>query len=271
MAFQLRHVLNYIIMGTDDKTKAKDIGKKYKLYGMRPEDAAYAGAMDMADWKNEQIKEFIDKSVKWWRNNPDDSYGFNPVTCYLKQYKEWADKEMGIQRKLTYYQICNLAAQGRFDEIPSEYTIEWIGNEPCEVFDFETEGECVCFSNGNFAVPDKIHVSGVYMVDVPQPVYDEFGNIELVEYGPVAIKTYFVLSEIKFIYTETESRIEAYKYAKKCMGIDGEPVRKSDIAFDANIKFNGNNLSIYRMMMTQYDSNENKIVANFIYDHFLIS
>lgn len=257
-------------MISEDKTKAKDIGKKYNFYGMKPEDAAYAGAMDMADWKNEQIKEFIDKSVKWWKNNPDDSYGYNPVTCYLKQYKEWADKEMGIQRKLTYYQICNLASQGRFDEIPSEYTIEWIGNEPCEVFDFETEGESVCFSNGNFAMPDKIHISGAYMVDVPQPVYNEFGDIELVDYGPVAIKTYFVLSEIKFIYTETKSMFEAYKYAKKCMGIDGEPVRKSDIAFDAHINFNFNNLSIYRMMMTQYDSNESKIVANFVYDHFFI-
>lgn len=258
-------------MRTDDKTKAKDIGKNYKLYGMRPEDAAYAGAMDMAEWKNAQIKEFIDKTVKWWRNNPDDSYGFNPVTCYLKQYKEWADKEMGIQRKLTYYQICSLAAQGRFDEIPSEYTIEWIGNKPCEVFDFETEGESACFKNGDFAIPDKIHISGSYVVEVPSPVYDEFGDIELVEYGPVAIKTYFVLSEIKFIYTREESRIEAYKYALKCMGIDNGPIKKSDIAFDAHINFNFNNLSIYRMIMTQYDSDEDKAVAGFVYDHFFIS
>lgn len=255
-------------MNTEEKIK--EIATLWRSKGI-DYNVAQAIAKEMADWKDAQIMNFVDKSVKWWRNNPDDTYGFNPATCFLKQYKEWADKEIGIQRKLTYYQICSLAAQGRFDEIPSEYTIEWIGNEPCEVFDFETEGECVCFSNGDFAIPDKIHVSGAYIVDVPQPVYDEFGDIEVVEYGTVAIKTYFVLSEIKFIYTEEKSRIESYKYAQKSMGLDGEPVRKSNIAFDANINFNGNNLAIYRMMMTQYNSDESKAVADFVYDHFFIS
>ena len=70
------------------------------------------------------------------------------------QNKNLNYKEM---TKLTYYQICSLAAQGRFSEIPSEYNIVWLGPEPHKCLEAKVNGENLTIIGNKFANQTKLN------------------------------------------------------------------------------------------------------------------
>ena len=115
-----------------------------------------------------------------------------------------------MENKLTYWYICSLAAQGRFNEIPSGYNIIWLGPQPQKVFDHEVDGECIKITQNEFAIPNKIKVSGEYTVKVPEPS-SIITTEKPCEFGDIWIITVFTLTELKFIYETKENKVFCYK------------------------------------------------------------
>ncbi len=142
---------------------------------------------------------------------------------------------MSNVNKLTYHQICLLAFQNRFNEIPAEYNIVWTGHQPCKVFESELNGDCLKFIQNEIAAPTKIKTKGEYTVHVPFFPNDMFS--EPMEFGDIFINTDFSLTELKFIY-ENKENIEKMKpyleiWANGCTG--REPIKKQDITFSVDL------------------------------------
>lgn len=75
----------------DNIEKAKELVSKFKIgTSISPfvNDVMYDAILEMAKWKDEEVKnkkeKFIDKAVKWLKNNIDNYY----MTC---EFEEWFD------------------------------------------------------------------------------------------------------------------------------------------------------------------------------------
>lgn len=173
-----------------------------------------------------------------------------------------------MEEKLTYHHICSLAAQGRFDEIPSGYNIKWVGGvEPHKVNDFEADSKSITFTRGEFAIPDKIKISGEYVAFVPSPPFDD----EPLDYGDVFVKTDFVLNDIEFIYTEEFSRIKVRPYIALNFGyFENRLVKKSEVTFSFEVCIGNTKFEVFNGMMGQFVDEVEKSVAYINYDYFIV-
>ena len=169
--------------------------------------------------------------------------------------------------KLTYYQICLLASQGNFGAIPSEYKIKWFcDNKPHRVIDLEVNGDCVKLEK--FANPDKVKISGEYVVHVPSPIYIYIDDVnELEEYGVVCLKTDFILSELKFIYESEESAKRLNDY----IGPFAEKKKKKEsVVFNIDINLHPSILKVYNAFPIECSFCEDNAIVNLNYDYFTI-
>lgn len=175
---------------------------------------------------------------------------------------------MGSVNKLTYHQICLLAFQNRFNEIPAEYNIVWTGHQPCKVFETELNGDCLKFIQNEIAAPTKIKIKVEYTVHVPFSPYDMFS--EPMEFGDVFIKTDLTLIELKFIYEDQENikKMEPYlrMWADGCTG--REPVKtKKDMVFSVELTTPDYKLEIMDLL-PQTCILEDSLIVYFGYDYF---
>lgn len=171
--------------------------------------------------------------------------------------------------KLTYYQICSLAAQGRFSEIPSKYNIVWLGPEPHKCLDANVDGENLTIIGNKFAKPYKIKVSGEYSVNVPSR-YLCISEKPL-EYGDVCIDTVFTLTELKFFYEKEENIISLKPYLYTCSELIGrQTLTKTDVAFDIELKLPGVNLEVKNIIIKSFELDNNNTVIVFDFDYELI-
>lgn len=180
---------------------------------------------------------------------------------------------MEHERKLTYYKLCLLLKQGKFEEIPSGYKIKWVGgNEPNKVLDTEILGSNMKFTNNDFAVPEKIKIVGTYSVHVPSPFIALADEEELLDFGDVWVSTDFTLTELKFMYENESSVAMLHPYIARHFGYYGrEPIKKKDIVFSADFDLGNSELKVFNAMIKTYESDENNaVVIDFIYDYFLL-
>lgn len=126
--------------------------------------------------------------------------------------------------KLTYYQICYLAHQGRENEIPSGYKIVWATKEPCKLFDVELPGERITINGNDFPRPMKAYVSGEYEVIIPNAIIN---NIVL-DFGIITLYTKFSLSKLKFEY---EHQYDILPWIHKKYPSKGS-IKKSECVFN---------------------------------------
>lgn len=180
---------------------------------------------------------------------------------------------MGTENKLTYYAICSLAAKNRFDLIPSGYKIKWLFDvKPHKVIDMKLIGECIEFTNNDFAKPDEIKITGEYIVYVPSPNLTCLDDVEeVLEYGSVCLRTDFVLTELKFIYNNEKSMSMLNPYIARNFGYYGrEPIKKSDVAFNAEIIMGKTQLQVFNALLKTYKFDDSNAVVDFDYDYFLL-
>lgn len=171
--------------------------------------------------------------------------------------------------KLTYYQICSLAAQGRFSEIPSEYNIVWLGPEPHKCLEAKVNGENLTIIGNKFAKPDKIKVSGEYSVNVPSR-YLCISEKPL-EYGIVCIDTVFSITELKFFYEKEENIISLKPYLYTYRVTERQSL-KSDVAFDIELKLPGANLEVKNIIIKSFELDNNTVsVIDFDFDYEFIT
>lgn len=176
---------------------------------------------------------------------------------------------MGNVNKLTYHQICLLASQNRFNEIPTEYNIVWTGHQPCKVFETELNGNCLKFTQNEIPIPTKINIKGEYIVHVPVSYNEMFNKME---FGDIFINTDFSLTELKFIYEyENKESLEKMKpylemWANGYTGI--EPIKKQDITFSVDLTTPDYKLEIINLLPQNCDIENNLLIVYFGYDYF---
>lgn len=173
--------------------------------------------------------------------------------------------------KLTYYQICSLAAQGRFNEIPSGYNIVWLGPEPHKALDTKVDGDKLTIIGDKFAKPDMVKVSGEYSVKVPSP-YSIPENNKPVEYGNVYINTVFTLTELKFLYEKEENIIMLKPYLATYFDLitGRQTLTKPDVAFDIELIIPWAKLEVKNLMIKSYTGDTVNVV-DFDFDYQLIN
>lgn len=169
------------------------------------------------------------------------------------------------EEKLTYYQICSLAAQGRFDSIPPGYNIIWMPEQPNVCINSIVEGNNVTIIDDKIARPDFISVTGEVTVLMPTPF-----ESSLVEFGDVVIHTYFHLTNLKFYYNESSQALLKPFIDKYYIFDANMPLRKKDYAFDAEVMFNGFKLKILSIIMESYNIDEKNIAeVNLVNDYVI--
>jgi len=172
---------------------------------------------------------------------------------------------MSNVNNLTYGQICLLAFQNRFNEIPVEYNIVWTGHQPCKVFETELNSNCLKFTQNVIPIPTKINIKGEYIVHVPVS-YDEMFN--KMEFGDIFIDTDFSLTELKFIY-ESKENIEKMKPYLEIWanGYTGrEPMKKQDITFSVDLTIPDYKLEVINLL-PQNCVIEDSLIVYFGYDY----
>lgn len=169
------------------------------------------------------------------------------------------------EKKLTYYQICKLAAQGRFDSIPPGYNIIWMPEQPNVCFNSIVEENRVIIVDEKIARPDSISVTGEVTVLMPPPF-----EPSLIEFGDVIIHTYFHLTNLKFYYNEDSSALLKPFIDKYYIFDANMPLKKSDYVFDAEVMFNGFKLKILNIIMESYNVNEKNVAeVNLVNDYVI--
>lgn len=177
--------------------------------------------------------------------------------------------------KLTYYQICSLAAQGRFSEIPSGYNIVWIGEEPNKRFSETVDGNKIVFTRNSCPQPTSIKVTGEVVPVVPHP-YEEMREIddepEMMEYGDVFIPTRFILSELDMIYGESRL-FDVNRWRNDVMDTmySGHHIKKEDFTFDMDIPIKMCEISLKNVMLCSLVEENYMMKAELVYDWFEIN
>lgn len=174
---------------------------------------------------------------------------------------------MGNVNKLTYHQICLLASQNRFYEIPAEYNIVWTGHKPCKVFETELNSNCLKFTQNEIPIPTKINIKGEYIVDVPFSNFYMFN--EIMEFGDIFINTYFSLTELKFTY-ESKQNIEKMKPYLEIWANGYNtctvPIKRQDITFSVDLTIPDYKLEIINLL-PQNCFIEDSLIVYFGYEY----
>lgn len=158
-----------------------------------------------------------------------------------------------MDNKLSYYQICSLAKQGKYDLIPSEYKIIYDGHKPEKIIDEIVDGDCVSFVRNEFVKPYIIKISGEYAVVIPTPPYEDINVESDVEYGEVFVKTEFFLNNIEFYYSTDQQRYLSTYIHRIIDRATGTYFKKSDLTFDFDLIMNGCCWHYMNVMVTQLD------------------
>ena len=184
-----------------------------------------------------------------------------------------------MENKLTYLQIYQLVAEGKYGLIPEGYKIRWWGGiAPGRVSDLELDGSRLTITRNEFPHPDKIRISGDRMVVIPPPSYDI--HEEPVEFGEVYIHVEFALTHIEFIYCKNNvaavkvvnTRVNEYADIATSRGF----ISKDNFVFDTNVDIDNGILSIHDLMFNNcvyppltYDELDDKdelLTVSFNYD-----
>lgn len=200
------------------------------------------------------------------------------------QKRSESSKEENDDR-LTYYQICSLAAQGLFGAIPEGYNIKWFnGVKPHKVIDEKIPGNSLTFVRNDFPQPDSISISGEYTVVVPTSWYDEETGAEpeLMEYGDVYLKTEFSFTDFEFLYYNKDKQEEVRKHIERFVARFNDfrgYIKKSDFTFDAYINIDIEKMEFFGVQMnngsypsleyedgTIYEDEPTRV--SFVYDHY---
>ena len=159
---------------------------------------------------------------------------------------------MNISKKLNYYQICSLLAQGKKSEIPESYNIIWLNDiEPHKVFDERISNNKLKFVRNTFIVPDAISVSGEYQIIMPHPSYDlnENSSLQLLDYGDVLVRTQFLLDKLDFYFYDLHQKSYIESYINQITDSLRSYVRKSDLTFDISLEMTCGNVEVYNVLM----------------------
>lgn len=155
-------------------------------------------------------------------------------------------------KKLNYYQICSLLAQGKKSEIPESYNIIWLNDiEPHKVFDERISNNKLKFIRNTFIVPDAISVSGEYQVIIPHLSYDldENPSLKSLDYGDVLVQTQFLLDKLDFYFYDLNQKFYIESYINQITEPLRSFVRKSDLTFDISLEMTCGNVEIYNVLM----------------------
>ena len=181
-----------------------------------------------------------------------------------------------MKEKLTYYQICQLVAQGR--QVPEGYHIKYVNNQPPQtVLKATLNSNLLTYQRNNFPVPDLMEISGAYVVIMPQFNLDEDDPLyfeEKQEFGDVLIRTRFELNDIRFLYKLDKQQ----EICSIFNDLTGRFVfaKKEDYTFDANIKLPFETINLKNLMPVnvQYNdaskqSDNEFISVEFNYDYYI--
>lgn len=149
-------------------------------------------------------------------------------------------------KKLTYYQICSLVAEGKFNEIPSGYIVWWIGEQPEKKFSVYIDGGEITFTRNECPVPLKIKVTAEVVPVVPGLDIDE---TSFMNYGDVFIQTRFQLTELEMFYDESKKDIVDLWRKEMLDNMHIKPIRKDKLSFDMVIPTNMFDVKIYGAML----------------------
>ena len=105
------------------------------------------------------------------------------------------------EKKLTFTQICELAAAGKFDEIPEGYEIKWERYEPGSLLDCILTPDKVKLLGRHPFAPDLVKIKIDCTVSIANPDSMVF-NSEPLDYCPIALHTIPAIIEFRFIYGE---------------------------------------------------------------------
>lgn len=159
------------------------------------------------------------------------------------------------KKKLSYYAICLLAAQNRLDLIPDDYKIEWACDiRPGKVLDEHIAPEDLQMNRNSFPMPDDVRISGSYSVVVPDP-YEE-GTEELLDFGPVLIRTKFWFDKIDFYYYDSVGVMQVQEETERIINMLTNRtgyMRKEDYTFDAEFSIPIGTCKLYNLMVTGVD------------------
>lgn len=139
--------------------------------------------------------------------------------------------------KLTYYQICNLILQGKEDEIPSGYKLEWTNSKPQKLFDIEIPDERITVNGNDFPNPTKAYVSGEYKVFIPT---DIISTTTILDFGIISLRTNFSLSKLKFEY---EHQYDILSWINRWDPYNNA-IKKSDCIFNTTLTIKDTPLTI---------------------------
>ena len=171
--------------------------------------------------------------------------------------------------KLTYYQICSLAAQGRFNEIPSCYNIVWIGEQPDKKFSVDIDGGKITFTRNECLVPSKITVTGEVVPVVPDQFVDEDNDEPgFMDYGDVFIPTQFLLTELEMFYGENKKDTVDLWRKEMLDNMYIEHIRKDELSFDMVIQTNMFDVKVYGAMLCSFHEENFVAKAELVYDWF---
>jgi len=152
-------------------------------------------------------------------------------------------------KKLTYSEIRYFASVGKFDKIPQEYTIKWIGNEPGVQFLERVERENITLEGNAPPLPTYAVVEGSHIVSIPM-VWEEEDETK-VEFGDVYLKTDFRLSKLNFVYEAKDPNADGkgvIEYLQK--NSEGITIKsKKDVLFNIYLSIPNMPMKLYNAML----------------------
>jgi hypothetical protein len=133
------------------------------------------------------------------------------------------------KKKLTILQIAESVSKG---VMPEGYEIGFIRMEPGVLFDDVVSGKDVKIDRDGVPVPERVEVRGECVVDLDYYRYIIWeGKDEIVEFGPVVLRTVCNTSLLRFVYVpEDREKIERWmtSYDDVMKKVD---MKKADMVF----------------------------------------
>lgn len=176
--------------------------------------------------------------------------------------------KQNIMKKLTYYQICSLAAEGRFDEIPSGYNIIWLDEKPEKKFSVCIDGGEITFTRNECPVPLKITVTVEVVPAVPVAPDLDIDETSYMKYGDVFIPTRYQLTELEMFYDESKKDIVDLWRKEMLDNMHIKHIRKDELSFDMVIPTNMFDVKVYGAMLCSLHEENFVAKAELNYDFF---
>lgn len=170
-------------------------------------------------------------------------------------------------KKLTYYQICSLAAEGRFDEIPSGYNIVWLDEQPEKKISGYIDGGEITFTRNECPVPLKIKITVASDV-FPVAPYLNIDETSFMNYGDVFIPTILQLTELEMFYDESKKDIVDLWRKEMLDNMHIKPISKEKLSFDMVIPTNMFDVKVYGAMLCSLQEENFVLKAKLNYDYF---